>query len=175
MDFSTDVTLPFGRDEVFATYRDRLPELIDYLPNIRGIEVTERSEPSDGDVKLVNEWTGGGDIPKVVRSVIKESMLRWTDHATWHETNYTTDWRIDIHAFPGALACHGTNRYQEVAGATRLVIAGTLTCDASKVPGVPGFLVNKVGSSVEKFLVGKIAPNLEEIARGVGSYLKDRG
>ena len=40
---------------------------------------------------------------------------------------------------------------------------------------MPGFLVNKVGRSVEKFLVGRIAPNLEEIARGVGRYLSDRG
>ncbi|RLB49357.1 MAG: hypothetical protein DRI90_24605 [Deltaproteobacteria bacterium] len=175
MEFSTDVTLPFDRDTVFATYRDRLSELVDYLPNIRGIEVTQRSESPDGDVELVNEWVGGGDIPKVVRSAIKESMLQWTDYATWHGASYTTDWRIDIHAFPGALECHGTNRYLEVEGGTRLVIAGTLSCDASQVPAVPGFLVNKVGRTVEKFLVGKIAPNLEEIAHGVGRYLADQG
>ncbi len=170
MEIRADVELPFPRERVFAAYRDRLPELLEYLPNIRRIEVRDRKD-LEGRVELVNEWVGGGDIPAVARAVVSESMLCWTDFATWNEAPLTCDWRTEVHAFPGAVRCSGQNRYLVTPGGSRLEIRGDLTVDAGKVPGVPRVFAKAIGAAVEKVLVGAIAPNLVEVAKGVGLLL----
>lgn len=174
MEIRADVTVPFPRARVFATYRDRLADLTEYLPNIRAIRVLERTERG-GEVDLVNEWEGGGEIPAAVRSFLSESMLKWTDYATWVEAQSVCRWRTEVHAFPGAVKSSGENRFVEVPGGTRVEIRGELTVDATKVPGVPRLLAKTAGSAVEKVLVGRIAPNLVEVAQGVRKLLEREG
>lgn len=171
MDIRADVTLPFPRDRVFTAYRDRLSELTEYLPNIRRIQVVSREEAGD-EVRLVNEWTGGGDIPKAALAVLKESMLRWTDHATWKSSVYSVEWRTEVGAFPGVVKSSGLNRFVEVGDGTRLEIRGSLVCDAAKLPGVPRLLSGGINPVVEKFLVGQVQVNLVEVAKGVGKLLE---
>ena len=57
-------------------------DLLPYLPNVRSIEI--KSRKGEGNViEFVNEWRGGGDIPAAIRAVLSESVLAWTDYATW--------------------------------------------------------------------------------------------
>jgi len=170
MEIRADVTLPFPLDQVFAAYRDRMPELTEYLPNIRKIEVLERQDKV-GEVYLVNAWEGGGDIPKVARAVLSESMLRWTDYATWKEGTHSVEWRTEVHAFPGAVKSSGTNRFVAAGGGTRLEIRGDLTCDSARIPGVPRFFARTVNAAAEKLLVGQVSVNLVEVGKGVGKLL----
>jgi hypothetical protein len=172
MEIKTDVTLPFPRERVFTTYRDRLTELLVYLPNIRGLEVLKREE-RDGAVHLVNAWQGGGEIPAAARSVIRESMLSWTDHATWKPADFVCAWRTEVHAFPGALESSGENRFFEAPGGrTRIEFRGQLTCDASRVPGVPRLVARTINGTIEKLFVGKIAENLVAVGQGIGKLLE---
>lgn len=175
MEIKAEVTLPFPRERVFIAYRDRLAELTEFLPNIRDIRVKDRKDRDAGLVELVNEWSGGGDIPAVARSFISESMLRWTDYATWDPAAFTCAWRTDVHAFPGAIKSSGTNFYKDSGGGTRLEIRGDLTCDATKIPGVPRLLAKTVAQAVEKVLVSSIQTNLVEIGKGVGKLLAKEG
>jgi hypothetical protein len=168
-----DVELLHPRERAFEAYRDRMVELVEFLPNIRSIRVISREERGP-DVVLVNEWVGGGDIPSVARAVLKDSMLRWTDYATWRGESHTVEWRTEVHAFPGAVKAMGTNRFVETPRGSRLEIRGELTCDSAKVPGVPRILARTVNAAAEKILVGQIGHNLAEIGRGVAKLL-DRG
>lgn len=171
MDIRADATIPFDREQVFAAYRDRLPELTDELPNIRRIEVLERKELSGGDVALVNEWAGGGEIPAIARSVIRESMLTWTDYATWHAESHSVSWRTVAHAFPDAIDASGTNRFVECADGTRVEIRGAVACDAGRIPAVPRWLQAKVGRTVEQVLVSRVGDNLRQVAAGLARWL----
>jgi hypothetical protein len=172
MKIETDVTLPFPRERVFGTYRDRLVDLLEFLPNIRGLTIRSREERGAA-VHLVNEWQGGGEIPAVARSFLRESMLAWTDHATWTSDDHRCAWRTEVHAFPGALSCSGYNRFVELPGGqTRIEFRGDLTCDAAKVPGVPGLLARSLNGTVEKIFVGKIAENLVGVGQGIGKLLE---
>jgi hypothetical protein len=171
MEIKADVTLPFPRERVFTTYRDRLIDLTDFLPNIRSIRVTKREEVGD-EVRLVNEWTGGGDIPKAALAVLKDGTFRWTDYATWKASSHTVEWRTEVGAFPGVVQSSGFNRFVEMHHATRLEIRGVLVCDASKLPGVPRMLANSLNGPVERFLVGQVQVNLTEVAKGVGRLLE---
>jgi hypothetical protein len=170
MEIHIDVPLPFPRASVFATYRDRLAELRAFLPNIRALEIKERVEDGD-EVRLVNHWVGGGEIPQVARSFLKESMLSWTDHATWSRARWRCDWRTDVHAFPGALLSSGYNAFVEVPAGCRIEFRGELTCDASRVPGVPRLLARSINGTIEKIFVGKIGENLVAVSEGIGKLL----
>lgn len=171
MDIKADVTLPYARELVFVTYRDRIDELTEHLPNIRSIRAIDRKERPDGTVELVNEWIAGGDIPAVARSFINESMLKWTDYATWRPSSYTVDWRTQVHAFPGAIKSEGMNRYLLAPGGMKLEIRGQLVCDPTKVPGVPRMLHGTVASAVERVLVSAVQTNLVAVGKSVGRLL----
>jgi len=170
MQLSVDAVLPFPRERVFAAYRDRLVDTVPHLPNIRAIVVASRKEEDD-DVLLVNEWTGGGDIPAVARAFVKEDMLKWTDHARWRHASFAVEWRTDIHAFPGAVVSAGENRFVEVAAGTRLEIRGEFSLDAAKIPGVPRLIAKSVGGAVEKFFVHQIQVNGVAVAKAVSTLL----
>ncbi len=171
MELRADAKIPFPRPVVFAAYRDKLVDLLPYLPNVRKIEVKKRDE--DGKVvKLLNFWQGGGDIPAAARAFVSEAMLSWLDYATWNEEDWTCDWRIEPGAMTEAITCKGKNRFLEVGGETQLEIRGELAIDPKKLKGVPGFLSGKVASAVEELLVSKIKPNLVGTADGLTKYLK---
>jgi hypothetical protein len=171
MDLSADAKIPFPRALVFATYRDKMAEMVSYFPNVRAIDVKSRNDEG-AIVKLVNIWHGGGEIPAAMRAFLSEAMLSWTDHAVWNETDFTCEWRIETHAFTEAVTCGGKNRFVEDGEGTKLEIRGTLTIDAKKIKGVPSLLAGKVGKGVEEFLANKIKPNLVEVSAGVRKYLE---
>jgi uncharacterized membrane protein len=172
MEIKVDVVLSFPRDRVYAAYRDRLAELTEYLPNIRSIKVLKREE-RPGEVHLVNEWDGGGEIPSAARAFLNESMLKWTDYATWKDASFTVEWRSEAHSLPDAVLTSGTSRFFETPNGARFEVRGDLTWDASRVPGVPRLMARALNSAMEKVLVGRISENLVEVAKGVEKLLTD--
>ena len=175
MKFEADVRVPYPRPRVFRAYRDELPEMLDYLPNVKSIEQRDRKE-SGHTVELFNVWHGGGEIPAAIRKVVGEEMLTWDDYATWNEETHTCDFKIRTHAFTEAVTCSGQNRFQEVdANTTRIEIRGDIQIDASKVKGIPRMFAGSIGKTIEQFLVKRISANLEETARGLSSYLDAQG
>jgi hypothetical protein len=171
MDLRSDARIPFPPKVVFTAYRDHMVDLLPYLPNVRRIDVTSRHEEGT-IVQLVNEWHGGGEIPAALRAVIGDSMLSWTDHATWDSDALRCDWRTETRAFADALRCAGQNAFVDDGQAkTLLQIRGTIDVDAKKIRGVPGFLAGKVGRAIEEFLGSRIQANLVETANGLTQYL----
>jgi len=172
MDLRADAHIPFPRETVFAAYRDEVVALVPYLTNVQAIEVKSRKD-NGPLVEFVNEWRGGGEIPAAVRAFLSESMLSWTDHATWNAQSLSCDWRIETHAFTDAVRAIGHNAFlEEGAGHTLLEIRGSFDVDAKKIRGVPRLLAGAVGRTVEEFMVGKIRSNLIETASGVTKYLE---
>ncbi|MCA9598003.1 MAG: SRPBCC family protein [Myxococcales bacterium] len=171
MELIADSTLPFPLERVFSVYRDQLVDLVEFLPNVRRIEIKEHEENGD-IVRYVNEWHGGGEIPSAARVVLSESMLSWMDYATWNAKDHTCEWRIQTHSFKEAVSCAGKNRFVEVEGGTRLEIRGEILIDATKIKGVPRLLSKSVSKTVEDFLVKKITPNLLSVSQGLERYLE---
>lgn len=171
MIISANTRIPFPRPLVYATYRDKLVELVPYLPNVRRIEVKSRREEG-GLIYFVNEWDGGGDIPVVARAVLSEAMLSWTDLATWNESEFTTEWHIKTHAFTEAVRCAGVHRFKEAGSATLIESRGELAIDPKQIKGIPQLLAGTVAHTVEDFLSSKIGPNLQQVSEGVRRYLE---
>ncbi|GAA6618763.1 hypothetical protein [Scytonema sp. NUACC26] len=168
---STETYIPFPRPLVYATYRDKLVELVPYLPNVRHVEVKSRTEKGDR-IYFVNEWHGGGEIPAVARAVLSETMLSWTDIATWNESEFTAEWRIKTHAFTEAVRCAGVHRFKEADRGTLIETRGEIVIDTKQIKGVPQMLTGIVGHTVEDFLSKNIRPNILQISKGVHHYLE---
>lgn len=173
MKFTVIDEIPFPMDQVFKTHRDKLPDMVDYMPNIDKIVVEDREEDGD-EVHLVNIWHASEtEVPAIARPFIKPELLRWTDRATWDDDAHTVEWNIELGFLPDAITCRGFNEFEEFDGITRITMEGELIVDAAKIPGVPRLLAKKLGTAVEKFVVGLIEPNLRETNKIVSRYMQE--
>jgi hypothetical protein len=171
MIISTTARIPFPRSLVYATFRDKLVELVPYMPNVRTIEVKSRREEK-GCVFSINEWHGGGEVPVAARAILSEAMLSWTEYNTWNDADFTLEWHIQTHAFTEAVRCAGKNLFVEDGTTTRVESLGELSIDQKQIKGFPPFLMGPVASIVEEFLGKKIEPNLLQMSQGVSQYLE---
>lgn len=171
MKFQVKDTIPFPRDLVYTTTRDKLPELARYLTEIESVTMQTRSEEGDV-VKMVNLWKGKAEIPKIAQSYIRPEMLQWTDYATWTASKNTCDWNMVIGFFPEAITARGTNTWVVDGNQTTAIIDGEFIVHPDKVPGVPRLMQKAVAEVVERLVVNLIKPNLSKTNEGVTAYLK---
>ena len=170
MKISVPSTIGYSREQVFLAYRDDLPQLVEYLPNIEKIDVALREEPQPGIVRFENHWYAEANIPKVAQKFIKPDMLKWIDHATWNEDAWTCDWRIETMFMSEAVSCSGHNTFVERDDGTMdLLIEGDLKVNS--IPGMPRLLAGTVAPQIEKFIVSLITPNFDTINKGIASHL----
>lgn len=168
-------TIPFDRDVVFATLRDELPGLAEYLPNVERIELREREELAGGRIRTLNHWKARAEIPAVARALVKPEMLQWLDHATWDSSTWRCDWRLEMGFVTDRLHCAGTNVYEDLGpGRTELAVRGDLTLDLKGMKGVPSIMAGQIGAALEKFVVSLITPNYKRLNEGLVRYLGAR-
>jgi hypothetical protein len=171
MRIDVDSRIPFPRDVVYQAYRDHLPDLVPYLPNVKSIVVESRKDEGP-KTSLKNLWTAKTEIPKAAQGFLKPEMLTWYDFATWDQATYSNVWHLEMRAMKEVVDCKGGNTFEEAGpNATILKLRGELNLDLKKVPGVPKLLAGTIGPTVEKFVVAMLKPNLEETARGLEKYL----
>lgn len=160
-----------SREDVFLAYRDHLPEVVPYIPDIKEIIVNSRQE-TEGGVKLHNIWVAEREVPAFARTFIKPEMLRWDDFAEWKTGEYRCYWTLKVRVMTDAVTCSGTNTITSVdAGTTKVVLDGDLAINLKQIPGVPSLLAGRIAPQVESFIVSLITPNLEGVNKALGSYL----
>ena len=173
MKIAADTRIPFPRERVYTTFRDRFAQIVPYLSDMRAFYLKSRQQ-TGSRVDCVSEWHGGGDIPGVAKAFLSEAMLAWTEYDTWRSNDWALDWHIETHAFTQAVHCAGCNRFLEAGGATRIETRGAFIIDAKQLQGVPPFLAGRIARIVEDLLGQKIANNLEQVSQGVRQYLQQR-
>ena len=178
MKIHADARVSYPRERAFSTYRDELPLLVPYLPNVKKIDVQETEDAPGGQdncIRKLNIWHANADIPKLAQAVIKPDMLSWEDHALWDGENWTCEWRVKTHFFSERVTCKGKNKFLEQGGETILQIRGDLDIDFTGLPGVPRLISKKVSSVLERFVVALLTPNLTSVSDGLNHYLKSKG
>lgn len=173
MKFNITDEIPFEREIVYQTHRDKLEDLVSYLSNVDSIVTRERVEEGD-IVRLVNEWSGSSsDVPAVVRSVLKPEHLTWTDRAVWDKSKWRADWQITINALPEAVTAKGTTEFFDEDGDTLVRIAGEFIIHPDRIPAVPGFVARAAAPPLERFVVSLLQPNMKRSNQAVQQYLED--
>lgn len=175
MEIKSESLIAYPRDVVYRAYRDRLPEVAKFIPDVKQILVHKRMEEGKV-VRLHNEWVSEREVPAFAQKFLKPEMLRWDDFATWDEAAWACDWRIKTRAFTDAVTCGGRNLFVEAGpNATRVILSGDLKIALKEIPGVPGFLASTIGPQVEKFIVSLITPNLMKVSESLGRFLDQEG
>ncbi len=173
MNFEVEERINYPRELVFTTIRDRLPELIPYLPNVKKIEVIDKKKTKD-IVNLKNKWYADFEIPRVVQKVIKIEEIAWIDYARWNEKDYTCEWRIEPVFFKEYVDVKGVNYYYEDGRETIIKLTGEINIDVSKHPLVPRLLSGIVNKEITGIVVNGIKPNLVSLIDGVRKFLKGK-
>ena len=165
----------FPMDKTYPAFRDKLPEVAPYLPDVESITVKERTEVDADTLKLINLWKAAqAEIPSLAKAFIKPDMLKWEDHAVWHDEQKYCEWNMVVSFLPEAVTCKGRTSYTSDGERTQVHIDGELSVDAGKIPGVPRLLAGKVGPVIEAFVVKLITPNLRATNRAMEKYLADQ-
>ncbi len=170
MRFTSTSTIDHPLDQVFAAYRDRLPDVVPFMDDIESVVVLDRSESGDV-VTLHNEWSSANEIPAVARSFLTRDQLKWDDHATWDGAAHQCRFDIKTRAFRDAVRCTGTNTFTADGDRTRVVLEGVFEVDVKAIPGVPKLLAGRIVPQIEAFIVKLIQPNLEKTNDAVGRFL----
>ncbi|HJL19815.1 MAG TPA: hypothetical protein RMH99_29395 [Sandaracinaceae bacterium LLY-WYZ-13_1] len=173
MRIEADAVLRHPREAVFTAYRDDLPAFVEFLPNVRAIEVLERREEG-GVVHLHNRMHGATELPAPLAQRLEERFLSWDDRARWDRSEWSCRWRISTHAFESAVRCTGRSDFIDLGGdRTRLEIGGELSIELGEVKAVPAFLAGSLGRTAERFLVRQISANLAAVADALAAYLRE--
>lgn len=175
MKIEANATIAFPRELSFQTYRDHLPDLVPYLPNVKRIDVKEDESNAGGvasRTRKLNIWHAKADVPTIAQSIIKPEMLSWEDHAVWDESAWTCEWKVKPAFFAEAIRCEGKNQFVDQGTTCVLQIRGDLEIDATRIKAIPRLLAGTIGPAIEKFVVALLTPNLTSVSKGVEQYLR---
>jgi hypothetical protein len=167
--------LSFAPPLVFATLRDRLSDLVEYLPQVDRIETLATNV--DGTVTHHrNRWQGAmRQFPSLIRPFVNPDLAAWYDDARWDEKTFICTWKIESAAGQGVLTCEGVTRIEAAGSGSACYLSGDLRIDAAKVPGIPTFLVRKAQAAVETFIVAAIKPSLTGVLSAAQRFLQQSG
>ncbi|MBZ0273361.1 DUF2505 family protein [bacterium] len=168
--FEFDDTIGYPIDKVWPIYRDRMPKIAEFLPNIRRIDLVSREETETG-VFAVLEWHARARLPGVAARLIPENMMMWTDTATWNNVDHVVHFEITVPALSDAVRVSGVNRFEAEGSTTRVRIGGELRIDIDKIHHVPKVILRTVVPTIESFALSLTKPNLMEANRGVERYI----
>ncbi|MFT7518210.1 MAG: hypothetical protein ACI9MC_000340 [Kiritimatiellia bacterium] len=173
MRIRSDSVIEHPLDRVYRAYRDEMPLIAEYIPEVSAIVERARDE-RDGGVFVHSEWISSTKLPPLVNRVIKPEHLRWDDLAEWDDAGHHVDWRIRMGAFTEQVQCGGRNRFVALGeGRTRVVIDGELKIEIRKIPGVPRVMTRKLMPRLESFFVRMISTNLQKVTGCLQTYLDE--
>ena len=161
-------------ETVFELVRDRLPDVVPYMPNVDRIVVDSREE-ADGKVRIVNTWFAKADIPQAAKKILKPEILSWTDRAEWDNAAHHVDYVLESKLGREIYDARGRNSFRATDdGGTELTVSCEITIHADKVPGVPKFLAKKFMPAVEALIKKIMEPNLMSLADGLNRYFAEK-
>ena len=171
MRIEADSVLRHPRERVFAAYRDDIRDVVEFLPNVREIEVVERRDEGT-KVHLHNIWRGGIELPQKLSDALATSFFSWHDRAVWDEETWSCEWTIEPLSLEGAVSCQGRSDFVDLGGAkTRLEMTGELSIHLERIRGVPAFLAGSLGRTTEAFLIRQMTTNLAAVSGALAAYL----
>jgi hypothetical protein len=166
--------LKHRRDEVWATVRDRLPEIVPLIDDIESVRLQSRQQRPDGAVHLVNIWKARPKLPAIAANYLKPDMLVWTDRAEYRLRTYECFWRIEPHFLAERIQCSGVTRYEPAMGGrgTRVTFEGNLELSLHNLPGVPSILEGALASGIEAFVSALVPRNFRKLTDAIGQFLE---
>ena len=153
-------------DVVFPTLRDRLSELLPYMPDVGEVTLVTREADGDGKIRIVNRWRSTIDIPKEAQGVLPPDLFAWTDTALWDERTLTVEFRLDGYGYTAT----GVNYFRGDDTGTGLRVTTTVKIDPDAFQ-VPPWLFDLVSPVIETKIREVIEGNVRSMCRGLHQFL----
>lgn len=173
MQFDVRETTPHPRSVVFATHRDRLPDIVKYLDEVASVELRSRSLHAGGREEQVHLWVGTpAALPALIRPFVAPQLLTWKQKTVWDPFTWSATWEIDVLALGPAIEARGTNRYLEDGSGCTIEITGEFAFRPDKVPQLAQVPATAV-PMVEKAVVALIVPLVKRTGTAVARFLDE--
>ena len=156
-------------DKVYETVRDRLNELVPFMPNIEKIAVESREEKPEG-AYLINRWYAQVDVPGMLKKVLKPEFFSWVDHAQWNDGQKEVTYQLVSTLTKDLFEAKGHNYFIDQGGKTLLKVTCEVNIYPERVPGVPKLLAGKIRPAIESLMKKMLEPNLTSLAKGLQEY-----
>jgi hypothetical protein len=182
MHFSRNATVSHPAAVLLETMIHRMEAIVPFLPNVASITTVRRETLPGGRLRIVRRWQGMLDsVPAPLRPFLSARWLGWIDTAVWTPAAYKVEWTHSpaVSRLAAFYDCHGTNYFEpdprDPQHSARIRINGKLTVHPRALPGMPGFLADRLSPQVEKFVINLVTPNLTDLAEGLQRYLDRHG
>jgi len=173
--FKSVILVKYPQDIVWRAIRDRLPEMVPFLDDVKSITQEYRAQNSDR-LQLTNIWQADIDIPGKVQAIIDTDSLKWTDRAEWFDEKNQCHWTIEPHFFKDRVQCSGSTQFEPAIGGrgTRITFAGELGINAKDIPGVPAFMEATVTKTIESLITTLIPKNFRKVTDALAMLLEQK-
>jgi hypothetical protein len=162
-------------EQVYAIVKDKLPEVVPFLPNIKQIKVLEYKKKDDGKTYVTNQWYAEASVPALVQKFLSEDLFSWKDIAVWDDSKYEVEYSLESLVGKDIYTATGRNVFKACGeGKTELTLTCQIEIYPERIPGVPKLIARKVQPVVEQLIEKMLGPNLTSLGDGIRSYLKSR-
>lgn len=157
-------------DDVYPLVRDRMTELLPYLPNVNRVTQLESRRLNEHEVEIVNRWEAKSQLPAMAAKFLPNDLFTWTDHAHWYDNEYHVKYRIEGYGYQGT----GVNSFKPEGTGTRIHIMNDIEIDP-KAFKIPKLIFNKVFPLVEDAVKRALEPNVTALSGAVRKYFEAQG
>lgn len=174
--FKSIVVVNASLEPVWATVRDRLPELVAAMDDIDRVVVVERTETEQGRVCLTNEWHAKMQVPEMLRSRLQADAIGWTDRNEWTDSNRTCQWSIEPWVLRDFVRCSGITRYEPAIGGrgTRVTFEGNFQLGQGALSGLAGALAAPLSPLIEAIVTTVIPKNFRKVVEAAAKMHETR-
>lgn len=171
MKFEVIDQVNFPLEDVYTCMRDKMTDLVPYLPDVKEIKCIEYENLGDGKVRIVNHWFAEDKIPGALKKFIKPEQLGWIDYAEWDDSRHAVKYRLEMMFFKEYIDVQGENVFSANGENSQIHLSGDLRLDLAKHPMIPRFVAKSITKQVEKLVLALIKPNLVKVNRGIEKHL----
>jgi hypothetical protein len=163
--FETLVLVRQPVERLWATVRDRLPDLVPSIDEVETVVVLERDEVAPGRTRIVNEWRSTQHIPAVLAKALHATEIGWIDRSEWDSVTRVCRWSIEPSVLGEHIECRGTTTYASAMGGrgSRITFAGSFDL----APGALGKLAGPLERPVAAFVESMVTTLIPKNARSV--------
>jgi ribosome-associated toxin RatA of RatAB toxin-antitoxin module len=174
MKISVKQELPYSAEDVFTAFRDRMLDYIKFCPNITKVVIMSREDVDENTTKMRVQWHGLGQIPDVIRAILKPEMISWEDWEEWDKSALECRWTIKPYYFREFVKSEGVWKF-EPRGDSKCAASctGIFNVNITHFPPFPSFICRSASPLIEKMIGSYVQPNLKSVFGAVGKFIAD--